>query len=245
MADQAEQELTIDELARRSGVTVRNIRAHQSRGLLPPPVVRARTGYYGPEHLARLELIREMQAEGFNLKAIERLLEQTGGAGSEVLGFTRSVLSPFADEEPEYIDAGELARRFGIDDRKLLQRAEKLRLIVAVGEDRYEVPSPALLRAGEEVVALGVPIAHALAVLEQITRSSQQVADAFIRLFREDVLGQLQSSHDPEGWAKAGAAVERLRPLAGEALLATFQQVMTHAVEKALGDELTRRSGGR
>ena len=75
MADQAEQELTIDELARRSGVTVRNIRAHQSRGLLPPPVVRARTGYYGPEHLARLELIREMQAEGFNLKAIERLLE--------------------------------------------------------------------------------------------------------------------------------------------------------------------------
>ncbi len=40
-------DLTIDELAQRTG-TVRNVRAHQSRGLLPPPEVRGRTGYYGP-----------------------------------------------------------------------------------------------------------------------------------------------------------------------------------------------------
>ena len=38
------REMTIDELARATGMTVRNIRAHQSRGLLPPPEVRARTG---------------------------------------------------------------------------------------------------------------------------------------------------------------------------------------------------------
>mgnify|MGYP002684132866 CR=1 FL=1 len=49
-------DMTIDELARASGMTVRNIRAHQSRGLLPAPEVRARTGYYGPEHVARLQL---------------------------------------------------------------------------------------------------------------------------------------------------------------------------------------------
>ena len=49
------EELTIDELARRTGTTVRNIRAHQSRGLLPPPTIRARTGYYGPEHVARVQ----------------------------------------------------------------------------------------------------------------------------------------------------------------------------------------------
>src|SRR3978361_155636 len=52
-------DLTIDELAQRTGMTVRNIRAHQSRGLLPPPEVRGRTGYYGQAHLARVELIRE------------------------------------------------------------------------------------------------------------------------------------------------------------------------------------------
>ncbi|UGS34785.1 MerR family transcriptional regulator [Capillimicrobium parvum] len=242
-----DEELTIDELARRTGVTVRNIRAHQSRGLLPPPVVRARTGYYGPEHIARLELIREMQAEGFNLRAIGRLIEHNADAGSEMLGFTRSVLSPFGAEEPEYLDRAGLTERFGGRwEPKLIARAEKLGLIVALGDDRYEVPSPALMRAGEEVVALGVPLDHALAVVEQINRSSQSVADAFIRLFREDVLRRVdQEGATPERWAAAAAAVERLRPLASEALLAGFQQVMTRAVEKAFGEEIAKPAAGR
>ena len=57
-----DNDLTIDELARQIGMTVRNVRAHQSRGLLPPPELRGRTGYYGPEHVARLKLIQELQS---------------------------------------------------------------------------------------------------------------------------------------------------------------------------------------
>src|SRR5919109_4236173 len=85
--------LTIDELAQRVGMTVRNIRAHQSRGLIPPPEVRGRTGYYGPEHVARLELISEMQADGFNLAAVKRLLDDSAGSESQMLGFRRALLS--------------------------------------------------------------------------------------------------------------------------------------------------------
>src|SRR5947208_2625646 len=59
-------------------MTVRNIRAHQSRGLLPPPDVRARTGYYGPEHVARIELIRELQSEGFNLEQVWKPFDAEG-----------------------------------------------------------------------------------------------------------------------------------------------------------------------
>ena len=44
---QPEVEYTVDQLALVSGLTTRNIRAHQTRGLLPPPRVRGRTGYYG------------------------------------------------------------------------------------------------------------------------------------------------------------------------------------------------------
>ena len=66
-----EATLTVEQLAFETGMSVRNIRNHQSRGLLPPPEVRARTGYYGPDHVARLRLIQEMQAEGFKLAAIE------------------------------------------------------------------------------------------------------------------------------------------------------------------------------
>ncbi len=60
-------QLTIEQLAAQSGMSVRNIRSHQARGLLAPPEVRLRVGYYGPDHLAQLRLIRDLQDEGFNL----------------------------------------------------------------------------------------------------------------------------------------------------------------------------------
>ena len=87
--------LTIGELAQRTGMTVRNIRAHQTRGLLPPPEVQGRTGYYSEEHVARIELTREMQAEGLNLEAIRRVLESTGGSSKEMVDFARAVRVPF------------------------------------------------------------------------------------------------------------------------------------------------------
>ena len=79
MSGEGDLRLTIGELAEAAGMTVRNVRNHRSRGLIGPPVLQARTGYYGSEHLERLKLIRAMQAEGFNLEAIGRLL---GGGGA-------------------------------------------------------------------------------------------------------------------------------------------------------------------
>jgi len=43
--------MTIDELARAAGTTVRNVRVYQDRGLLAPPERRGRLGLYGPDHL--------------------------------------------------------------------------------------------------------------------------------------------------------------------------------------------------
>src|SRR5213076_2918063 len=90
-------EMTIDELARESGMTVRNIRAYQSRGLLPPPEVRARTGFYGPDHVSRLRLIAEMRAEGMNLRTIKRVLDVPSAEG--MLGFGNALLGAFNTEE--------------------------------------------------------------------------------------------------------------------------------------------------
>ena len=72
-------DLTVEQLAGEVGMSVRNIRNHHTRGLLPPPEVRARVGYYNSDHVARLKLIQDLQADGFNLAAIERLL-----SGSDV-----------------------------------------------------------------------------------------------------------------------------------------------------------------
>jgi len=234
--------MTIEALAQRTGMTVRNIRAHQSRGLLPPPEVRARTGYYGPEHVARLELISEMQADGFNLNSIKRLVDGVDGVAGEVLGLRRELLAPFETERPEVIELAELSERFGLaPDAKRLARVERLGLIVDLGGGRYEVPSPSILRAGEEVLRLGVPVETVLDVVERLGRHSEGVASAFVKLFLEHVWKPFERDGYPEErWGEVRTAVERLRPLASEALLAVFQQTMTRAVEREFGEQLRR-----
>lgn len=237
------EELTIEQLAQRTGMTVRNIRNHQSRGLLPPPEVRARTGYYGPQHVERLRLIQEMQAEGFNLGAIKRLL---GDAHSveHFVGFKRAIQAPFETESPEIVTAEELAQRFGDGelDVKALEKAQRLELIVPLGDGRFEAPSPALLRAAEEVIQRGIPLQSALNAIEKVRRSCETASRAFVNLFLYEMWKPFDEAGQPEErWEEVTETIERLRPLASEALLAVFKQTMTAEVEDAFGKVLERQ----
>src|SRR5215207_9700810 len=242
--------MTIDELARRTGMTVRNIRAHQSRGLVPPPEVRGRTGFYGNEHVSRIQLIQELQADGFNLESIRKLLEGAGGSSSEVLNFSRTLRAPFEDEQPEILDEQEMAERWvGPVDARVMARTEKLGLLRDLGDGRYEILSPRLQRAGLELAELGVPPEVALEVVSQVRTSARRVARVFIELFLENVWKPFNEAGRPEEeWPKVRDALERLRPLASEALLVIFQQVMSETVEEVTGREiqrgLTAPSGG-
>ena len=240
--DTTTADLTIDELARETGMTVRNIRSHASRGLLPPPDVRARTGYYGPEHLARLRLIQELQANGYNLAAIKHLLQRGDGEAERVLGFARSLLAPFEVERPEVVDAAELAAKWGASevDPKLVARAEKLGLVAPLGDGRYEILSPTVLRAGEVVRELGVPPERALDIVDRVVRSADGVTKEFVQLFMDQVWRPYRESDRDLG--EVQDAVERLRPLATETLVAVFHLRMTQAVENAFARELEKRA---
>src|SRR5438034_10778663 len=85
------ERLTIDELARRAGLTTRNVRAYQERGLLPPPTKVGRTGYYDDGHLGRLRMISGLLERGYSLAAIADLLRtwEEGGDVGELLGLDR------------------------------------------------------------------------------------------------------------------------------------------------------------
>jgi DNA-binding transcriptional MerR regulator len=238
----AEANLTVEQLAYETGMSVRNIRNHQSRGLLPPPDVRARVGYYGPEHVARLRLIQEMQAEGFKLSAISRLIGEHGEDADRFVGLRQAVTAPFATESPEVYSREELVEKFGADDDKLIEKAKKLGLLVDLGEGRYEAPSPALIRAAEEVMAMGIELPAALAAIEKLNRNAQSSARTFVDLFVEKVWKPFDDAGRPEeGWEEIIAAIGRLRPLAFDALNATFRLTLTTEIEKAFGEVLERR----
>jgi DNA-binding transcriptional MerR regulator len=254
MNESAEGEMTIRELAERTGMTVRNIRAHQTRGLLPPPVVRGRTGYYNEEHVARIALTREMQADGLNLEAIRRVLESDdGGSATEIFDFTRALRAPFEDEAPEIVEAEELAGVWGTGgtlDPELMGPAEKLGIFRTLLDGRVEVISPRLQRAAVELAELGVGPKDALATAEKLRRHADGVARAFVDLFVKEVWQPFDRAGRPEGdWPKVREALDRMRPLASDALLAVFQIAMGEAVEKASEQTLRlaarKRSPGR
>src|SRR5581483_10653531 len=107
-------QLTIEQLAAESGMTVRNIRAYQARGLLDPPEVRARVGYYGFEHLEQLRLIRDLQHDGFNLGAIKRLLDDSQGTAERLQRFGRALSAVATHERGQILSLEELGGRFRV-----------------------------------------------------------------------------------------------------------------------------------
>jgi DNA-binding transcriptional MerR regulator len=228
--------MTIGELARRTGMTIRNIRAHQTRGLLPPPEVHGRTGYYNEEHVARIELTREMQGEGLNLEAIRRVLESTSGSSKEIVDFARAVRAPFEDETPEIFEAAELALSWQVDEvePKLLRQSEKLGILRELPDGKIEALSPRLQRAGTALIELGVSPKAALTTADKLHRHADGAAHAYVDLFVKEIWDPFDKAGRPEeDWPKVREALDGMRPLASDALLAMFQITMGEATEKA------------
>jgi sugar phosphate isomerase/epimerase len=108
-----------------------------------------------------------------------------------------------------------------------------------VGKDRWEVRSPRLQRASVALKELGVPLEDAIEIGAVLRRHARAVSRAYVELFVERVWRPFEQAGEPrEEWPRVHEALARLRPLAGESLLAVFQIAMADAVEAALSDEL-------
>lgn len=240
--------LTIEELAAQTGMSVRNIRSHQARGLLAPPEVRSRVGYYGPEHVVQLRLIRELQDQGFNLNGIKRLLEETPDTAERLLRVRQSVRAQRAAHPAETMTAVELGERFRLDPsegRQLLDVAVRLGILIPLGGDKYEAPNPSLLAVADEAVRSGIPLRPALEVIEELQRHSDAVSRSFVKLFIREVWKPFARADMPaERWPEIEDAIERLRPAASEAMVTIFQERLSGQIEGAF-EEITRRLSER
>ena len=124
-----------------------------------------------------------------------------------------------------------------------MSRARKLELMIPLGDDRFEVPSPAILRAAEEVISRGVELSSALDVMERVRRHSDAVARAFVRLFLDELWKPFERAGQPEErWPEVTEAIQSLRPLASEAVLAAFELSLASEMEDAFGKTLERQA---
>jgi hypothetical protein len=122
-----------------------------------------------------------------------------------------------------------------------LQRAVELGLFRPLGDGRYEEVSPRLGRAGAALADLGIEMKDALDVVARLRRQADSAAKTFAKLFVEEIWNPFIEAGSPEErWHEVGDALEKLRPLASEAMLAVFQLAMNDVVEQEFGRELQK-----
>ncbi|MDQ3762016.1 MAG: MerR family transcriptional regulator [Actinomycetota bacterium] len=241
-----EGDLTIDQLAARAGMTVRNVRSHASRGLLPPPQLRGRTAYYGADHVARLQLIAGLQQQGFSLAAIEAVVQHTPASSAEqALAFYRGVLAPWRPEPPLEMSYAELTDWLGVEPQPAtLDRLHAEGDLERLAPDRVRITNPALLRAGAQAVRLGIPVDAVMALGSELSKQAQAISELFVGLFRDTVWRDHVARGRPQSQlSEVHRIVEALQPVAAQALLAAFRSAMPKAIEAFVQDEYERRAG--
>lgn len=90
----------LDDLARISGVSSRNIRAYRERGLLDPPRRQGRSAFYDDYHLSQLKTINQLLRKGFNSAHIAEFFARMreGHDLAAILGVQQAILGSGADE---------------------------------------------------------------------------------------------------------------------------------------------------
>lgn len=236
-------EFSIDELARASGMTVRNIRAYQDRGLLPAPLRRGRKGVYNEDHLSRLRIIGRLLDRGYTLANIDELIAtwEQGRDISEILGLETAVSSPFSDEMPDYLTLPQLLQRFGnAFSGDALKKAVDLDVIQPEGT-RYRIPSPRMLQAGSELVAAGIPLSDMLDVVAHLRRNVEEAADEMVKLIATHVFDRYGDEMPPsEDLPELSDLIWRLRPLVEMAVLPEVARAMEKSADRFLGDHLAQ-----
>lgn len=236
-------EYRIDDLARAAGTTVRNVRAYQDRGLLPPADRRGRANVYQQEHLERLRLIAQLLDRGHTLAGIKELLDawESGRGLGGVLGLVAEVTAPWTDEAAERISREALVASFhGVEDHQAIADAVRLGvlepeppLVDPADAAQFLVPSPGLLAVAVELHELGVPLPAIVAHLEELRGDIDHLARRFVEFSAIHVFVRYAGHQlgDAEA-AEAIGTVRRLRPLA--------QSVVDAELARAMRAEATR-----
>lgn len=244
-------EMTVEALSARTGVSVRNIRAYQTAGLMPPPRLQGRLGLYDVEHQGKLELIRDLRQQGFRLEAIKGMLEKTPeGAWSEYSLISELFSTTFFTvEAPKRKAIKEMAAHWhttATSEQK--ERLARNGLYRPIGEDEFEMLSPALERIGVQLADLGVPLDTVLEMQDSLIKHTRAIAKSYVEELFLTMAKSLADAHraakkqgamvDPRVVENMKGMFERLRPLAIGSVSAAFPVVLQQEFDKSIQQQL-------
>ncbi len=180
--------MTIEELADYIGMSVRNIRAYNSAGMLPPITLRGRLGLYGTEHTARLEVIRSLREQGFGLERIKHILQNESrmpahadawmAAQSHILNVIGQSNSNSETVQTEVIEQD-------WDQQLTPEVAQKLQQsgILRIHEDgSMEHLAPGLRPLGNRLASMGVTIDQGATIQNELVQDLRRLVRTYLRL---------------------------------------------------------------
>lgn len=218
--------ITLDQICEVTGLSARNVRFYTTRGLVPAPSKRGRSAMYGPEHVARFQLLKDLQGHGLTLAAIERYI--TGipdEASSAQIALHRATLQPFVVEEPTVLTRRGLNELAGHPlPEQDLERLIRLGAVRPVDGGRYAL-TEGRFRSSLRMIQLEVPEDLAAACEEVYRRHSDQMADELGHLFR-DLLWPAYRAENLDAAQMVG-------------MVDDFQQASITALVEAFGNAIT------
>ena len=185
-------DMRIDELAQRAGVPSRTIRYYTQQGLLAPPRLRGRVGFYDDTHLDRLRLIRELREKRFLPLGVIRKVVRRFEAGEDLetmLTPLDIIFAPRWDDEPTELTREELAATAGVD-AGVVDAAEDMGFLFPVRRGRglrYTSDDVHMLEIARDWIALGLP--RELGRLYR--RTFEQISKMQVQAFTESVVAPL------------------------------------------------------
>lgn len=239
----APAEYSVDELARAGGTTVRNVRAYQDRGLLPPPIRRGRAGIYTETHLFRLRLIHQLLDRGYTIANIHELINAWEGGQDieQLLGLEAALASPWSDESPVTLSLTELLAAFGDAlTPNTIDAAIAFGLVEPEENGRFRVPSLRMLRAGGELIATGIPVPALFEHLSLLRGETERLADNFVRIVVEHLFDPIAKDEPPPAseLPRLAELIWRIRPIAEVVVKAELARALERSAHKFLGDRL-------
>jgi DNA-binding transcriptional MerR regulator len=234
-------EYRLDELARQAGVASTTVRLYQTKGLLAPPRLEGRTGWYDDSHLNRLRLIARLQGEGYSLSGIANLLEQWehGRSLDAVIGVEAELDALLGDVHAIVLEPVELLERFPDASLTpdLLQRAVALGLAQPTDDGKIRVADRRFLETGAALAHLGIPLEVILDEWESLVAHTDDIAARFIALFETYVApADWRTALDSQQARELAHALGRLQATARQVLAAALDASVARLGRERLGE---------
>ncbi len=237
---------TIDELARAADSTVRNIRAYQDKGILPPPFKKGRVGLYTTAHLTRLKLITDLLERGFSMSNIKEMINawQKGQDIGLLFGLEQILSEPWSEELEEIITLDQLIQLFG-ETMDPAEMSEALNVavsinILSVSNNTLKIKKPEMFKAGVILFNAGVPIMDILKMAQYMEEYVDNIAKKMVSTVTKHIIPEDETAIPTEIVPKVATLIQEIRPLAKSIVDSELSRAIEHQIRGQIDEQILK-----